>query len=62
MTTGESGLYNQSSDLEPNMKGLKFILCEECFLGEEELVDERGTNNIPERIQHYFETVGYDHT
>jgi PP-loop superfamily ATP-utilizing enzyme len=41
---GESGLYS------PNRA---FTLCEPCFLEEESEIDERGTNDIPERIEAY---------
>ena len=59
--TGTSGLYNKSDDLAPAKQGLTFTLCEECWLDEEDLVDEMGTNNIPSRIETYFKNVGYDH-
>ena len=43
--TGTSGLYN------PGPRS--FLLCEDCFLEEEDLVDETGTNNHPERVARY---------
>lgn len=46
-TTGVSGLFN------PGPR--RFILCEECWLAEEDLVDETGTNNHPERVARYAE-------
>lgn len=42
---GVSGLYNPG----PN----SFILCEDCWLCEEDAVDEKGTNVMPETIAHY---------
>lgn len=61
MTTGNSLIYKRSSDLPTEKQGLTFILCEECFLEEDEMIDEKGTNDIPSRIEHYFKNVGYDH-
>ncbi len=43
--TGTSGLYNPGRN--------SFILCEDCWLEEEGLVDETGTNNHPERVARY---------
>jgi hypothetical protein len=43
--TGTSGLYN------PGPRS--FLLCEPCWLEEENLVDESGTNNHPERVARY---------
>lgn len=43
-TIGYSGLYN------PN--GPDIILCETCFLEEDDLINENG-NNQPERLKHY---------
>jgi hypothetical protein len=39
-TTGVSGLYNRGD-------GRKYLLCEVCWLCEEETVDRVGTNDIP---------------
>lgn len=44
-TTGVSGLYNPGRN--------SFLLCEDCWLAEEDLVDETGTNNHPERVARY---------
>jgi hypothetical protein len=44
-TTGVSGLYN------PGPR--RFLLCEPCWLEEEDLVDETGTNNHPDRVARY---------
>jgi hypothetical protein len=47
--TGISGLYFPGNvDIE---------LCESCFLLEDALIDEVGTNNIPERLSHYLATI-----
>lgn len=40
--TGESGIY-----------GAHHLLCEPCFLDEDEEITEKGTNNLPERLEHY---------
>lgn len=45
--TGASGLYN------PGKTGQGYLLCEPCWLAEEDLVDESGTNNHPDKIKHY---------
>lgn len=47
-TSGESSIYSP---------GEPFTLCEPCFFGEEDLIEERGTNVIPERIEHYRATL-----
>lgn len=60
-TTGNSSLYKNSEDLPVTKRDLRFILCEECFLEEDELIEEKGTNDIPSRIEVYFKNVGYDH-
>lgn len=46
-TTGVSGLYNPGPT--------SFLLCEPCWLEEEDLVDTSGTNNHPERVKRYGE-------
>ena len=43
-TDGESALYS------PNRK---FILCEPCFFDEDTEIEEKGTNDIPERLAKY---------
>lgn len=42
--TGESGLYLSHGVSE---------LCERCFLLEEAITDEEGTNNIPDLLEKY---------
>lgn len=44
--TGESGIY-KAWDIPD--------LCERCFLIEEAIVDERGTNDLPEILAAYIE-------
>jgi hypothetical protein len=44
--TGDSSLYNHGD-------GIGYMLCEPCFLEEDELIDEKGTNDIPDRRAHY---------
>ncbi len=43
-TTGDSSLYSPDEH---------FLLCEPCWLAEDELIDERGTNEVPELIAIY---------
>lgn len=45
MTTGVSGLYNPG----PN----SFLLCEDCWLTEEAVVEADGTNVQPKMVAHY---------
>lgn len=44
--TGESGIY-RSGDVSE--------LCERCFLIEEAIIDEQGTNDLPEILAAYIE-------
>lgn len=44
-TTGESSLYSPDR---------AFTLCEPCWLAEDALIDERGTNNLPEELSRYY--------
>lgn len=44
--TGDSSLYNHGD-------GIKYILCEPCWLDEDNLIDEKGTNDMPFRRAHY---------
>lgn len=44
-TTGVSGLYNPGSN--------SFILCEPCWLEEEDLIDYTGSNVHRERVARY---------
>lgn len=44
--TGESGIY-KSYDVPD--------LCESCFLKEEAIIDERGTNDLPEILLSYVD-------
>jgi hypothetical protein len=48
---GTSGLYF------PN--GFDIDLCIGCYWDEEKLQDETGTNDHPDRLAHYLETLGY---
>lgn len=41
---GESGLFSPTR---------AYMLCEPCFLEEDRLIDEQGTNDMPERLQKY---------
>lgn len=43
--TGESGLYNPG----PN----SFLLCEPCFLDEDDAIDTNGTNDNPDLLAVY---------
>lgn len=43
-TTGESGIYSPHES---------FTLCEDCFLAEDALITELGSNNLPDRLEHY---------
>lgn len=45
--TGESNIYS------PNKA---FELCNPCWLEEDEEIDAKGTNVLPERLQHYYES------
>lgn len=45
---GESGLYS------PNRA---FTLCEPCFLAEDKEIDDRGSNEWPERIEQYRQNL-----
>lgn len=47
-STGESGLYSP---------GRAFTLCEPCFFAEEEETEDRGTNNLPDRLEQYRENL-----
>jgi hypothetical protein len=44
--SGDSGLYNHGD-------GIKYNLCEECFLEEDAMIDETGTNDHPSRRERY---------
>jgi hypothetical protein len=47
--TGVSGLY---------FPGTKCILlCEPCFLAEDDAIEDAGTNNLPERLSRYLRTL-----
>lgn len=46
-TSGTSGLYHPGPRT--------FLLCEDCFLEEDTMIDETGTNNHPDRLQRYAE-------
>lgn len=48
--TGQSGLYYPNND-----KGIE--LCEPCFLEEDELIEELGTNDQPERLARYLDNI-----
>lgn len=43
-SSGQSALY-----------GARHILCEPCFFDEDEQIDERGTNNLPDTLERYGE-------
>lgn len=47
--TGESSLYYSGDKT--------FLLCEDCFLEEEEMIEETGTNDHPEMIKMYEKNV-----
>jgi hypothetical protein len=47
--TGVSGIYF------PN--GFDILLCENCFLGEEALIDNEGSNDHPLRLARYLRTI-----
>lgn len=47
-TTGESALYSPDRPFE---------LCEPCFFAEEALIDEQGTNNLPDELRRYRENL-----
>ena len=42
--SGESQIYSPHE---------AFTLCEECWLEEDRLIEEEGTNDLPERLAHY---------
>ena len=43
-TTGESGIYGSHDVLD---------LCEPCFFAEEDEIEERGTNDLPDTLSAY---------
>lgn len=44
MTMGQSSLYSPEED---------FTLCEPCWMAEQRLIDDEGTNNLPLVLEHY---------
>ena len=47
--TGESGIYF------PGNKAI--LLCEPCFLAEDDAIEAAGTNNLPDRLARYQRTL-----
>jgi len=47
--TGESGIYN------PN--GPSILLCEYCFDAEDDLIEQKGTNDLPDVLARYKENI-----
>lgn len=48
-TTGDSSLYNPG--------GINIILCELCWLDEDNLIEEKGRNNLPEKLNQYKKNI-----
>jgi hypothetical protein len=48
LPSGDSSIYGA---------GDRHVLCEPCFFSEEELQEERGTNNLPEILAKYDENL-----
>ncbi len=46
--TGESALFSPDREFE---------LCEPCWIKEDALIDERGTNDLPEIVERYRDNL-----
>lgn len=50
-STGSSSLYN------PGRGESGILLCEACFFEEDRLIEETGRNNMPDRLQQYYDNI-----